>query len=276
MRESIAETILGAIVVTIAGAFLFFALSGNDSGNGGERYTVAAFFDDVSGIERGTDVRMSGVKVGLVVGKGLEEDGRQARLDLAIDDRIAIPDDSLAKVVSDGLLGGAYIALERGNSENALPVDDSGEIRFTRGSVDLIDAFASFANVGTGETGREGPKYRLAASFNNASGISSGTEVRVAGVKVGQVLEKSFDPELFEADLILEISETVVLPDDSDARVVSDGLLGRSYIAIEPGGSFDNLPTDGTGEIIYTRGAVDLLTLFASFASGSSDDGETQ
>ena len=70
----------------------------------------------------------------------------------------------------------------------------------------------------------------------------------------------------------MEVSADVTLPDDSDARVVSDGLLGRAYIAIEPGGSFDNIPTDGSGEIIYTRGAVDLLTLFASFAQGGGEE----
>ncbi|OZB15199.1 MAG: hypothetical protein B7X53_12085, partial [Hyphomonas sp. 34-62-18] len=58
------------------------------------------------------------------------------------------------------------------------------------------------------------------------------------------------------------------LPDDTDARISTDGLLGGAYIALEPGAGFDVIPQDGTGEIQYTRGSVDLLTLFASFASG--------
>jgi phospholipid/cholesterol/gamma-HCH transport system substrate-binding protein len=271
MRESIAETLLGVIVVAIAAAFLWFSLSANDDGSGGDRYALAAYFDDVSGIERGTDVRMAGVKVGLVTDKALAGGGEEARLSLAIDESVEVPADSMAKVVSDGLLGGAYVAIERGQAGDSLPADGSGEIRFTRGSVDLIDAFAAFANVDTGEKGRDGPTYRISAAFNNASGVSPGTEVRVAGVKMGEVVEKQFDPQRFEATLVMEVSEQLQLPDDSDARIVSDGLLGRSYVAVEPGGSFDNIPQDGTGEIIYTRGAVDLLTLFASFAQGDGD-----
>ena len=50
-------------------------------------------------------------------------------------------------------------------------------------------------------------------------------------------------------------------------------LLGGAYVALEPGGSFDNIPQDGSGEIQYTRGSVDLLTLFASFASGGGNGG---
>jgi phospholipid/cholesterol/gamma-HCH transport system substrate-binding protein len=69
----------------------------------------------------------------------------------------------------------------------------------------------------------------------------------------------------------ISLDEKWALPEDTDARVSTDGLLGGAYVALEPGGSFDNIPQDGTGEIKYTRGSVDLLTLFASFASGSGE-----
>ena len=64
-------------------------------------------------------------------------------------------------------------------------------------------------------------------------------------------------------------------PDDTDARITADGLLGGSYIALEPGGGFDLIAQDGTGEILFTRGSVDLLTLVGSFAS-SLNDGEDE
>jgi len=79
-----------------------------------------------------------------------------------------------------------------------------------------------------------------------------------------------------EAVLRLAVDSQLELPDDTDARISTDGLLGGSYIALEPGGGFDVIAQDGTGEIIYTRGSVDLLTLVGSFASslggGDGDD----
>ena len=76
------------------------------------------------------------------------------------------------------------------------------------------------------------------------------------------------DPDRFEAVVTLSLDTKWVLPDDTDARVSTDGLLGGAYIALEPGGGMDTLPQDGKGVIQYTRGSVDLLTLFASFAAG--------
>ena len=77
------------------------------------------------------------------------------------------------------------------------------------------------------------------------------------------------DPQRFEAVVIMTLDSKWELPDDTDARVSTDGLLGGAYVALEPGGGFDVIPQDGTGEIQFTRGSVDLLTLFASFAAGS-------
>ncbi len=119
------------------------------------------------------------------------------------------------------------------------------------------------------ESGASGDTYELTARFNSVTGVARGTDVRLAGVKVGSVTDINIDPERYEAVVTLSMDEGIALPDDSDAKVSSDGLLGGSYVAVEPGGSFEMIPTDGTGEIIYTRGSVDLLTLFASFASGS-------
>ena len=77
-----------------------------------------------------------------------------------------------------------------------------------------------------------------------------------------------------EAVLRLAVDAGLELPDDTDARISTDGLLGGAYIALEPGGGFDVIAQDGTGEIVYTRGSVDLLTLVGSFASSLGDDGE--
>ena len=134
--------------------------------------------------------------------------------------------------------------------------------------------FAWFAYDRGGEQRSSDGEYVLTARFNNVSGIARGSDVRIAGVKAGVVKSIEGDPQRFEAVLTLSVDDKWLLPEDSDARVSTDGLLGGAYLAIEPGGSFDNIPQDGSGEIIYTRGSVDLLTLFASFASGSGSDAD--
>jgi phospholipid/cholesterol/gamma-HCH transport system substrate-binding protein len=134
--------------------------------------------------------------------------------------------------------------------------------------------FLWFALARGGEASTGSSQYDVTARFNSVSGLSRGSDVRIAGVKAGVVKAIEGDPERFEAVLTLSLDTKWVLPDDTDARVSTDGLLGGAYIALEPGAGFDNIPQDGTGQIQYTRGSVDLLTLFASFASGSGGDSE--
>ena len=129
--------------------------------------------------------------------------------------------------------------------------------------------FLWFAIARGGEASAGPDRYEVTARFNNISGIERGADVRIAGVKAGVVKAIDGDPQRFEAVLTLTLDKKWQLPDDTDARVSTDGLLGGAYVALEPGGSFDNIAQDGSGEIIYTRGSVDLLTLFASFAAGN-------
>ncbi|HRJ01233.1 MAG TPA: outer membrane lipid asymmetry maintenance protein MlaD [Hyphomonas sp.] len=114
-----------------------------------------------------------------------------------------------------------------------------------------------------------GKTYEVTARFNSVSGLARGSDVRIAGVKAGVIKSIDGDPQRFEAVVTMTLDAKWELPDDTDARVSTDGLLGGAYVALEPGAGFDVIPQDGTGEIQYTRGSVDLLTLFASFAAGS-------
>lgn len=122
--------------------------------------------------------------------------------------------------------------------------------------------------------GSSNERYYLTARFNNIGGISTGSDVRLAGVKVGVVHSIKADFDRAEAVVMLAVDKNLTLVDDADARVTTDGLLGNAYISIEQGGGFDEISKDGSGEIIYTRGSVDLLTLAAELMSGSdsSDD----
>lgn len=158
MRESFFETLIGAVVVGVAGFFLWFALArgGDSSGLGVNQYEVTARFNSVSGISRGSDVRIAGVKAGVV--KSIDGDPQtfEAVLKLALDSKWELPDDTDARISTDGLLGGAYIALEPGAGFDNIPQDGTGEIQFTRGSVDLLTLFASFASGGGGGGGDSG------------------------------------------------------------------------------------------------------------------------
>ena len=119
-----------------------------------------------------------------------------------------------------------------------------------------------------------GGGYEVTAKFNRIDGITLGSDVRMSGIKIGTVAGQELDPQTFLAVLVLSINSDIELPDDSSVKISTEGLLGGSYVNIEPGGSFD-LVADG-GELIYTQGSVDLMGLLgqAVFALGESSNGE--
>jgi len=132
--------------------------------------------------------------------------------------------------------------------------------------------FFAFAAAQAGQTGaREG--YDLTARFQRIDGIDVGSDVRISGVKVGVVRAVALDTDTYLARVTMAMNDGVTVPDDSTARVASDGLLGGGYIAIEPG-SMDPLPANG--EILNTQGSVDLLTLFSSMAQGNQNTSQNE
>jgi phospholipid/cholesterol/gamma-HCH transport system substrate-binding protein len=124
-------------------------------------------------------------------------------------------------------------------------------------------------------TGYGGPAdgMRLNASFRSIEGVSLGTDVRLAGVKIGTVTDMELDPQSYRASTELTVTGDVPVPDDSSAVVSSEGLLGGTFIEIVPGGSMTML-ADG-GEIIDTQGAVSLLQLLLQYISGGNEDQAT-
>lgn len=111
--------------------------------------------------------------------------------------------------------------------------------------------------------------YDLQAQFRKADGLSVGTEVRIAGVKVGTVSDLRLDPQSYRAVAVFSLREDILIPEDSDARVEADGLLGGAYVSITPGGS-DFMLLDGD-EILNTQGSVSLLDLIVRFGTSMSD-----
>ncbi len=113
---------------------------------------------------------------------------------------------------------------------------------------------------------RSSDSYPLTASFRSLEGVTIGSDVRLAGVKVGTVSDIALNPETFRAETTVSIDSDISIPDDSAIIISSEGLLGGSFVEIMPGGS----PfTFGAGdEIADTQGAVSLVTLLMRFVGG--------
>lgn len=111
-----------------------------------------------------------------------------------------------------------------------------------------------------------GDSYPLTASFRSIEGVSTGTDVRLAGVKIGTVTDVALNSETFRADATVAVDAGVVIPDDSAIVISSEGLLGGNFVEVVPGGSpFNFEPGD---EITDTQGAVSLISLLLKFVSG--------
>ena len=109
-------------------------------------------------------------------------------------------------------------------------------------------------------------RYELTASFRSAEGIAVGTDVRVAGIKVGSVTALALDPASYQAQARFTVQRDLELPEDSDVKVASEGLLGGSFLEITPGSS-EFMLAEGD-EIVNTQGSVSLLNLLMRFGSG--------
>lgn len=111
--------------------------------------------------------------------------------------------------------------------------------------------------------------YPLTASFRSAEGVTVGTDLRLAGVRVGTVTGLELDPVTFRAIATFAIRDGIDLPDDTAVTVASEGLLGGTYLELLPGGSTF---TYGAGdEIVDTESSVSIISLLLKFVSG---DGE--
>ena len=128
--------------------------------------------------------------------------------------------------------------------------------------------FLIYAGQVTGVSSRQA-EYELSASFRSVDGVTVGTDVRLAGVKVGRVTEIELDPETYRADTSFSVRAGIEVPDDSAVAVSSEGLLGGNYVEILPGGSpFYFEPGD---EIQFTQGSVSLVGLLMKFVSGDEE-----
>jgi phospholipid/cholesterol/gamma-HCH transport system substrate-binding protein len=134
MGRSFVETVLGAAVLVVAVLFVFYAYdAGNLSAVDG--YEVTAKFYGVDGLTGGSDVRVSGVKVGTVTDLYIDFDAYQAVVTMSIMPELKLATDTRASVTGEGLLGGKYIMLEPGTGDDIIA--NGGEITNTKDVVSV-------------------------------------------------------------------------------------------------------------------------------------------
>jgi phospholipid/cholesterol/gamma-HCH transport system substrate-binding protein len=134
MRGNVIETVMGAVVLVVAALFLFFAYNTSQL-RSVQGYELIANFEHIDGIRDGSDVRISGIKVGSVLGTTLDPKTFLATVRMSVLPTIKLPDDSVAEIVSSGLLGDKYMSLVPGGSDKDLA--PGGQIKFTQSSVSI-------------------------------------------------------------------------------------------------------------------------------------------
>ena len=136
MQRNMLETVMGAIVLLTAVAFVSLAYEAANI-RGTDGYELEAEFGATGGLSVGDDVRISGIKVGRISRQELDPVTYAARIVMSLDERIRIPADSSARITSASLLGGNYLELIPGADEDMM---QPGEVIYdTRDPVSLTD-----------------------------------------------------------------------------------------------------------------------------------------
>lgn len=156
MKRNVIETVLGAIVLLVAIVFLGFSYSAASIGDM-DGYTITADFTGTGGLGIGDSVQISGVKVGTVAKIQLKQDDYQARVTMSLSDDLKLPDDTSALISSESLLGGKYMELQPGGSEDML--ENGGHILYTQAPQNLEQLLGKFIfsmEGGNKDTANEG------------------------------------------------------------------------------------------------------------------------
>ena len=166
MSNNVIETVMGAVVLTVAGGFLYFAYQ-NSNVKSVDGYEVKAGFSSVSGVGMGSEVRIGGIKVGVIESLDLDPKTFEAVVTMRIKEEIKLPKDSSAAVQSSSLLGEKFLSIEPGADEEMLK--DGESIAYTQASVNLEEMIGKFVFSGGGVSGDE-------KKSTDDSGLSSGIE----------------------------------------------------------------------------------------------------
>jgi phospholipid/cholesterol/gamma-HCH transport system substrate-binding protein len=127
-------------------------------------------------------------------------------------------------------------------------------------------AFLAFAYFRTGSGSLSG--YEVNARLAKADGLAEGTDVRLAGVKIGTVTGLSLDPKNYLVTVRMNIRDDIKLPTDSSILVTQAGFLGGQYLSVTPGGD-DKMMAAGS-YFDNAQGSIDMMNLVGRFAGGEN------
>lgn len=136
MNRRFAETAVGAVVVAIAAWFLVFAYNSSEF-RPVAGYSLSAKFNSVGGLAPGNDVRIGGVKIGSVLDQRIDPADFRAVIVFTVRSDLRLPEDTVAAITSDGLLGGKYLRLEPGRAAAMLAANAT--LKNTRDALSLED-----------------------------------------------------------------------------------------------------------------------------------------
>lgn len=125
-----------------------------------------------------------------------------------------------------------------------------------------------FAIIGHGQSNDGG--YPLKASFEHIDGLDVGSDVKLAGVTIGQVIGQKVNPKDYKATVVFTVRPDVRLPVDTAAVITSDSLLGGKYIDLSPGGDEKMLKPDQF--LTHTQGSISLQELLSKFIFSVTDN----
>jgi phospholipid/cholesterol/gamma-HCH transport system substrate-binding protein len=129
----------------------------------------------------------------------------------------------------------------------------------------LALVFAALAYYRTGAGGLSG--YEVNAKLAKVDGLAVGTDVRLAGIKVGTVSSLTLDPKTYLVTVHMDIRKDVKLPVDSSILVTQAGFLGGQYLSITPGGDEQMMAAGAFFD--NAQGSIDLMNLVGRFATGA-------
>lgn len=141
MKRNVIETVLGAVVLVVAGVFFVFSYSTANVGTV-DGYDITANFSGIGGLAIGDDVEISGVKVGSVSKVELDPTTYLAKVTMTVQPDVKLPSDTAALISSKSLLGGRYLSLEPGGAEDYL--QPGARIEFTQAPQNLEQLLGQF------------------------------------------------------------------------------------------------------------------------------------